>query len=110
MSTSSHHPYESQDGVSCVSSSIQASNTSHSSPMLFHLAPSLNPYWLLGVSVRLSEVVKGKLVSFLVIDIWCLEKTLFSRSENCQGANGQSSFVPQIGSQHGWVSCNSKNW
>ena len=59
MSTPSHHPYESQDGVSCVSSSsIQASNTSHSLPILFHLAPSLNPYRLLGVSVdRLTEVV-----------------------------------------------------
>ena len=70
MSTPSHHPYESQDGVSCVSSSIQASNTSHSLPIMSHLAPSLTPYQLLGVSAdRLSEVVEGKLVSFLVIDI-----------------------------------------
>lgn len=116
MSTPSHHPYESQDGVSCVSSSIQGSNTSHSLPIMSHLAPSLTPNQLLGVSAdRLSEVVEGKLVSFLVIDIsviviWCLGKTPCSCSENCQGVSGQSSFVPQIGSQHGSVSCNSQNW
>jgi hypothetical protein len=75
VSTPSHHPYESQDGVSCVSSSIQASNTSHSLPILFHLAPSPNPYRLLGVSVdRLTEVVEGKIVSFLVIDIFVIDK------------------------------------